>query len=136
ALGTATGKLRKIIMFDLIKQASKNFCFRCGKQIEYIEDLSIDHKEFWLGIDKALFWDLDNIEFYVYNLYNPLKAQGEKLIKIKIGHLRFKLYEALKIHKSQFYTKNMGWQVEAIKERRRERFGLYNMEDAGKYYNF
>lgn len=80
--------------------------------------------------------NLVNLEFYVYNLYNPLKAQGENLIKNMIGNLRFKVYEALKIHKSQFYTKKMGWQVEVIKERRRERFGLYNLEDAGKYYNF
>ncbi len=81
ALGTATGKLRKIIMFDLIKQASKNFCFRCGKQIEYIEDLSIDHKEFWLGIDKALFWDLDNIEFSHLKC-NTLNGRQKELVII------------------------------------------------------
>ncbi len=120
--------------------------------VEKIRDIVIDANRFIIPSDHnghpdhqathdiakkiALKLNLDNIEFYVYNLYNPLKAQGEKLIKIKIGDLRFKVYKALKIHKSQFYTKNMGWQVEAYKEKRRERFGLYTLEDAGNYYNF
>lgn len=120
--------------------------------VEKIKDIVINAKRFIIPSDHnghpdhqathdiakkvAQKLNLVNLEFYVYYLYNPLKVQGEKLIKIKIGNLRFKVYEALKIHKSQFYTKNMGWQVEAIKERRRERFGLYNIEDAGKYYNF
>jgi LmbE family N-acetylglucosaminyl deacetylase len=79
---------------------------------------------------------LNNLKFYVYALYNPLKAQGENLTKIKIGDLRFKVYQALKLHKSQFYTKDMKWQAEAIKERRRERFGVYSLKDKGKFYNF
>ncbi|NVM36174.1 MAG: PIG-L family deacetylase, partial [Candidatus Lokiarchaeota archaeon] len=69
--------------------------------------------------------NLNRLKFYVYNLYNPLKAQGENLVKIKIGDKRFKVYQALKLHKSQFYTKDMKWQTEAMKERRRERFGVF-----------
>lgn len=80
--------------------------------------------------------ELNHLKFYVYALYNPLKAQGDNLIKIKIGDLRFKVYQALKLHKSQFYTYNMGWQVEAMKGRRRERFGYYHIKDKGKFYNF
>ncbi len=80
--------------------------------------------------------NLKNLEFYVYTLYNPLKAQGDHLIKIKLGDLRFKVYEALKIHKSQFYTKDMVWQTEAMKEVRRQRFGVFNLKDKGKFYNF
>lgn len=80
--------------------------------------------------------NLTNLKFYVYALYNPLKAQGEYLIKVKIGDLRFEVYQALKLYKSQFYTKDMKWQVEAIKERRRERFGVYSLKDKGKFYNF
>lgn len=80
--------------------------------------------------------NLNNLKFYVYNLYNPLKAQGENLVKIKIGDKRFKVHQALKLHKSQFYTKDMKWQTEAMKERRRERFGVYSLKDKGKFYNF
>jgi LmbE family N-acetylglucosaminyl deacetylase len=80
--------------------------------------------------------NLTNVEFYVYNLYNPLKAQGDNLVKIRIGNLRYKVYEALKLHKSQFYTFDMGWQTEAMKARRRERFGFYYLKDKGTYYNF
>ena len=79
---------------------------------------------------------LKNLEFYVYALYNPLKAEGENLVKLKIGNLRFKVYEALKLHKSEFFTKDMGWQALAIRDRRRERFGFYYLKDKGKFYNF
>ena len=62
-IGTAVGRLRKMIMFNLVKQLGKDLCYRCGEQIKYIENFSIDHKKFWLGIDKKLFWDLENIAF-------------------------------------------------------------------------
>jgi len=62
-MGTAAGKLRKMIVFDLLNQLNKNFCYRCGKEIKNIDDLSIDHKRFWLGVNEKLFWDLDNIAF-------------------------------------------------------------------------
>ncbi|MFX1574783.1 MAG: PIG-L deacetylase family protein [Promethearchaeota archaeon] len=80
--------------------------------------------------------NLNNLEFYVYALYNPIKAQNEHLVKIKLGNLRFKVYKALKLHKSQFYTKDMKWQTEAMKEVRRQRFGVFHLEDKGKFYNF
>lgn len=80
--------------------------------------------------------NLNSLKFYVYNLHAPLKAQGENLVKIKIGDKRFRVYQALKLHKSQFYTKDMKWQTEAMMERRRERFGVFHIKDKGKFYNF
>ena len=80
--------------------------------------------------------NLIDVEFYVFTLYNPLQVQGENLVKIKVGNLRFKVYQALKLHKSQFYTKDMGWQTEAMKYRRTERFGFFSLKDKGKFYNF
>jgi LmbE family N-acetylglucosaminyl deacetylase len=79
---------------------------------------------------------LNKLNFYVYYLYNPLKAQGENLVKIRVGDLRFKVYQALKLHKSQFYTKDMDWQTDAMKLRRTERFGSFYLKDKGKFYNF
>ena len=61
--GTAAGRLRKMIMFDLLKQFNRNFCYKCGKLIKDIDDLSIEHKKPWLYVDKNLFWDLSNIAF-------------------------------------------------------------------------
>jgi hypothetical protein len=61
--GTATSKLRKMILFDLVKKSNLDICYRCGNKIENIVDFSIEHKLPWLGIDIDLFWNLDNIAF-------------------------------------------------------------------------
>ncbi|MFX0022941.1 MAG: hypothetical protein ACFE9S_11505 [Candidatus Hermodarchaeota archaeon] len=79
---------------------------------------------------------MNNIRFYVYNLHAPLRVTKENLIKIRVGDLRFKVYEALKFHKSQFYTKDMKWQAEVMKERRTEKFGFFTLKDKGQFYNF
>ncbi len=89
-----------------------------------------------IAIKVAQELNFTKLEFYVYALYNPLKAQGDNLAKIKIGDLRLKVIKALNIHKSQFYTKDMIRNSLAIRDRRRERFGLYTIKDKGKFYNF
>ncbi len=61
--GTATNRLRKRVMFQLVQEAGKNTCFRCGGKIETVRDLSLEHKQEWLGVDPELFWSLDNIAF-------------------------------------------------------------------------
>lgn len=64
-VSTAQHRLRKIILFDLIKKLNLDTCFRCGKKIEKIEELSIEHKVPWLNSvnPKELFYDLDNIAY-------------------------------------------------------------------------
>jgi hypothetical protein len=64
-IGTATHRLRKSIMFDLLKKLNMNLCFQCGEVIDSIDDLSIEHKTPWLDSDNPveLFYDLDNIAF-------------------------------------------------------------------------
>jgi hypothetical protein len=61
--GTACNRLRKQLMFNLVKQLNKAVCFRCNKPIESIDKFSIDHKQPWLDESPELFWDLDNISF-------------------------------------------------------------------------
>lgn len=61
--GTANNKLRKLVLFDLLERHGENICYRCDKPIEFVDELSMDHKEPWLGSDTALYWDLDNIAF-------------------------------------------------------------------------
>ena len=61
--GTASNRLRKRILFMLIQDSKNDTCFRCGRKIEIVAELSIEHKKPWLGVDVELFWDLDNIAF-------------------------------------------------------------------------
>ena len=63
--GTACNKLRKMILFSLIKELNKDVCFQCGLNIEEISDLSIEHKIPWLDSENAveLYFDINNIAF-------------------------------------------------------------------------
>jgi len=61
--GTANGRLRKMIIFHLLILHNENICYRCNRCIEFVEDLSIEHKTAWLNNDPKLFWDLSNIAF-------------------------------------------------------------------------
>lgn len=61
--GTAAHRLRKKVLFMLVCEAGRNICFHCGGEIENESDLSIEHKQSWLGIDVDLFWDMENIDF-------------------------------------------------------------------------
>lgn len=61
--GTACHRLRKLVLFDLLKKYDDNVCLKCGKIIESVDDLSMEHKEPWLDVDPSLFWDLANIAF-------------------------------------------------------------------------
>lgn len=60
--GTASGRLRKKVLFKLLVDNGLNSCYRCGKEIETTEELSMEHKDSWYP-DPEKFWDLDNIAF-------------------------------------------------------------------------
>jgi len=64
-IGTASNRLRKSIIFNLLKKANENFCFQCGAEIELENELSIEHKTPYLDSEdpQGLFFDLDNIAF-------------------------------------------------------------------------
>lgn len=64
-VGTATGRLRKAILFSLVCRLSENICYQCGEEICSAEELSMEHKEPWLRASNPLecFFDLDNITF-------------------------------------------------------------------------
>lgn len=63
--GTASHRLRKLILFNLLVKAKDNFCFKCKGKIGDVADLSIEHKEPWLYSDDPVknFFDLENIAF-------------------------------------------------------------------------
>lgn len=61
--GTANARLRKSILFTLVKKLGEDICFQCKRRIEIEDELSIEHKKPWEGIDIELFWNLNNISF-------------------------------------------------------------------------
>lgn len=61
--GTANGKLHRSLLFQLVQQAQRDVCYRCGLLITRVCDLTVDHKVPWLGVSADLFFDLDNIAF-------------------------------------------------------------------------
>jgi hypothetical protein len=61
--GTATSRLKKMLLFSLVVATSGNTCCRCSGSIENYQDLSVDHVVSWLDNDPELFWDLNNIAF-------------------------------------------------------------------------
>jgi hypothetical protein len=61
--GTACNRLRKEILFHLVKKLNEDICYKCGKKIDTKEELTIEHKEPWLDVDVDLFWNLKNISF-------------------------------------------------------------------------
>ena len=63
--GAAANRLRKAIMFELVRETGRNVCFQCGEAIEDIANLSIEHKIPWLDSEDpvGLYFDLGNIAF-------------------------------------------------------------------------
>jgi len=63
--GTASNRLRKMILWRMVQELGEDNCFRCGQQIKDVDDLSIEHKEPWQSADdpRAVFFDLENIAF-------------------------------------------------------------------------
>ena len=82
--GTATNKLKKKILFSLIKQLKLDICFHCNLPILTENELSIEHKIPWEGKDIALFWDLDNIAFS--HLICNITEGGKTLKGHRVGH--------------------------------------------------
>ena len=64
-LGTANGKLRKAIIYNMMCRLTNDLCYRCGEPINSPDDMSIEHKEPWLDSDDPVgkFFNLDNIAF-------------------------------------------------------------------------
>ncbi len=80
--------------------------------------------------------NLKELEFYVYAYHTSLKADPEHLISVRFGNLRFKALEALKKHRSQFFTPDLEWQSKWVEGKRRDYYGSYKLADKGKFYNF
>jgi len=84
----------------------------------------------------AIELNLADAEFYVYAIYNVMKAPMQMQKKVRIADYRLKVYEIMKLYKTQllFKTTRIGWQT--LTRKRSERFGVFSLKDAGKFYNF
>jgi LmbE family N-acetylglucosaminyl deacetylase len=73
-----------------------------------------------------------NAEYYIYYSVSP----KEKQIKLKTAKHRERLYEIMKLYKTQLCQKGTNAAWGTLKRRRSERFGVYKLEDMDKYDNF
>jgi hypothetical protein len=78
--GTANSKLRKKILFELLRKAGANKCRHCGLDIVLSEDLAIEHLQDWRN-DPDLFWVLNNIAFSHLNCSSgAARQEGKSMI--------------------------------------------------------
>jgi HNH endonuclease len=63
SIGTASGRLKKLLMFNMAQRLGEDLCFRCGVKIKTVDEFTVDHKQDWLNNDAGLFWDITNIAF-------------------------------------------------------------------------
>jgi 5-methylcytosine-specific restriction endonuclease McrA len=82
--GTAVGRLRKNILYSILKRINENICFRCKLPIGTVDDLSVEHIKPWEGVSAELFWDLNNIAFSHIRCNVPHKRHGGIFLR-KIG---------------------------------------------------
>lgn len=64
-LGTASNRLRKLLLFSLAGKLNMLQCFRCNKLIDNVAEFSIEHKIAWQNSETPndLFFAIDNIAF-------------------------------------------------------------------------
>jgi len=83
--GTASNRLRKMILFHLLQKHGENVCFKCAEKIETADQLSIEHKQPWEGVSVELFWSLDNIAFSHLRCNRNHRYQGGGARLRKVG---------------------------------------------------
>lgn len=61
----AMKRLYRMLILRYMQFHGHDSCFKCGKKIENIETLSIEHKEPWFNSADPVktFWDMDNLAF-------------------------------------------------------------------------
>ena len=65
SFGSASHKLRKAILFDLVQKLNKDICYRCSLKINTVDELSIEHTENWQSAQNPVevFYDVKKIAF-------------------------------------------------------------------------
>jgi len=81
--GTANARLRKKVLFELLRSIGKNICYRCEQPITLSEDLAIEHVEDWKD-DDELFWKLTNIAFSHRDCSSGAARQEDKHMLVDV----------------------------------------------------
>lgn len=83
--GTASSRLKKMILWSFIEKLKLTNCYRCNLSMS-LETYSVDHKNPWLHVDNNLFWDLNNISFS----HLSCNTKNRRIPKIQHGRTRYK----------------------------------------------
>lgn len=101
----------------------------------------IDHQathDIVMGAAKALNLDIEYWIYFILNYGKIKKDSLDKQIEYKItDNLRAKLIEWLSIYNSQVLEKH-GWRLfnRFLRRVKKVKYGIFKLEDYGKYYNF
>jgi hypothetical protein len=74
--GAAAQRLRKNLLFHLLKRLKENMCLVCKQEIVDSSELSIEHIKPWEGRSTDLFWDIENISFSHLSCNRPHVYRG------------------------------------------------------------
>lgn len=97
----------------------------------------VDHQATYdIAVGAAKELGLNNIEFYGYVLYVENKTPKDRQVNIGIVEYRERVHNALGLYKSQLPITIVTMYYDLVKRKRKERFGVYRLEDVGKFYNF
>jgi hypothetical protein len=82
--GSAVHQLRKMVLFKLVQETKQDICYQCNKQIETIDNFSIEHKDPWLDSTnpKKSFFDLNNIAFSHTNCNISAARKPNKIVSL------------------------------------------------------
>jgi hypothetical protein len=90
--GTATGRLRKVLMFEMAKRLDEDICYRCKYKIESVDEFSIEHTVSWQGASnpKEVFFDTSKIGFshLICNIRHGNRHRLPEEIRIERARLR------------------------------------------------
>lgn len=111
---TATAKLRKSILFDLVVRLELDKCYRCTLKITSIDQFSIEHIKSWQMSDDpvGLFYSLDNIAFSHLNCNIGAAYKPNKIYKDRAEYSR--------TNWQKYYAKNK----DEVLRKKRERYHL------------
>ncbi len=83
--GTASARLRKLVIFRLVQRLGEDICYRCARKVESVGELSSDHKEPWFEVDPSLFWHLDRVAFSHLSCNASSRSGGVRRLSDKNG---------------------------------------------------
>jgi hypothetical protein len=65
SLSAATHKLRKLLLFEAMRELNKLNCFQCGETISSVDSFTVEHKVPWRLTENPMdvYFDLSNIAY-------------------------------------------------------------------------